>query len=445
MSTLQNQLATQERDDVGRAVRGLLRTPWVTVAAQPALFDVVRRRQQAVGTWFDFYLGWDLHVRSDQGYVRLVKRPGAAPEPGDVRPMRRRRAAAAPFDRLRYVLLCVAAAEALDLRMVTIGELADRTVRACTVDDVLPNFQTDRQDHRRAFVDALALLEDLGVLTSVDGQTLGYTTDASAAVLYRVSAQAVHHLLATDQGPSLASPVEVAHLDAALAAAGTETGYGPAYRESADEPLEPATDRPSATQRSHWARHSFLRRLFDDAVVHREDLTLAQQAYLASITGMRIVREAAELAGFALEERAEGYLLVDPDRSTGPEVFPGDGAASAVGLHVLTHLLRRRDAAVGVDDLVAHVQQLMDDAPAWARTYRDEGGAARLLDESLDLLRGHQLVRVTDDGVAARPVAARYRAARLTRARPARRAAGADAAAAGVQDSLGIDVQQEDE
>ncbi len=441
MSTLQNQLATQEREDVGRAVRGLLRTPWVTVAAQPALFDVVRRRQQAVGTWFDYYLGWELHLRSDQGYVRLVKRPGAPAEPGDVRPMRRRRAAAAPFDRLRYVLLCVAAAEALDLRMVTIGELADRTVRACAVDDVLPEFRTDRQDHRRAFVDALVLLEDLGVLTSVDGQTLGFTDDASASVLYRVAAQAVHHLLATAQGPSLVLR-DVAPLDDALAAVGAEHGYGPAYRESADEPLEPAADLPTPTQRSQWARHSFLRRLFDDAVVHRDDLTVAQQSYLASLTGMRIVREAAELAGFALEERAEGYLLVNPDRSSGPDVFPGDGAASAVGLHVLTHLLGRQGAATGRDELVAHVQQLMDDAPAWARTYRDEHGAVRLLDESLDLLRGHQLVRVTPEGLTARPVAARYRDARLRRARPARRDA---ATAAGIQDSLGIDVQEEDE
>lgn len=445
MSTLQNQLATQEREDVGRAVRGLLRTPWVTAAAQAALFDVVRRRQQTVGTWFDYYLGWDLHVRSDQGYARLVKRPGAPPEPGDVRPMRRRRASAAPFDRLRYVLLCVGAAEALDLRMVTLGELADRTVRACAVDPELPEFRTDRQDHRRAFVDALVLLEDLGVLTSVDGLTLVYTDDASAAVLYRVSAQAVHHLLATAQGPSLVLHGGAVHLDDALAAIRGETGYGPAYRESAERQPEQDVEHPTATQRSRWARHSFLRRLFDDAVVHRDDLNLAQQSYLASLTGMRIVREAVELAGFTLEERAEGYLLVDPDRATGPDVFPGDGATSAVGLHVLTRLLDGADGATDHPDLVAHVRQLMDDAPAWARTYRDEGGAARLLDESLDLLRGHQLVRVTAAGVTARPVATRYRDARLNRVRPARRAPGADASAAGVQDTFGIDGQEEDE
>lgn len=444
MSTLQNQLATQEREDVGRAVRGLLRTPWVTTAAQPALFDVVRRRQQAVGTWFDYYVGWELHVRPDQGYARLVKRPGAGAEPGDVRPMRRRRASAAPFDRLRYVLLCVAAAEAIDLRMVTLGELADRTARACAVDPELPEFRTERQDHRRAFVDALVLLEDLGVLTSVDGQTLGFTDDASASVLYRVSAPAVHHLLATAQGPSLVQPVDGAHLDDVLAVIRTETGYGPVYRESAEQPYEPDAERPTATQRSHWARHSFLRRLFDDAVVHRDDLNEAQQAYLASLTGMRIVREAAELAGFALEERAEGYLLVDPDRATGPDVFPGDGAASAVGLHVLTHLLAQDDGRAVRDDLVAHVLRLMDDAPAWARTYRDVGGAARLLDESLDLLRGHQLVRAVDDGVVARPVAARYRDARLMRSRPVRRDNAADAAAV-IQDVLGVDGQEEGE
>lgn len=438
MSTLQNQLAAQEREDLGRAVRGLLRTPWVTVARQPELFELVRHRRTAVGTWFEYYLGWDLHVRADLGYARLVKRPGGPPVPGDVRPVHRRRATAAPFDRLRYVLVCVVAAEALDLRVVTVGELADRTSQACAADDVLPAFRTDRQEHRRAFVDAVLLLEDLSALVAVDGQTLGFADDASSAVLYRVHQQALHHLLAAAQGASLVGEVP-GGLAGVLAALAAEPGYGPAYREAASEGPEPALDpeRPTATQRTHWARHSFLRRLFDDAVVHREDLTAAQQAYLASPTGMRIVREAAESAGFALEERAQGYLVVDPDRPTGPGTFPGDGAASAVALHVLEHLLRAAGEPLERDVLVSHVQQLLDGLPAWARTYRGDGGASRLLEEALVLLLGHQLVRVEEGGVRARPAAARYRDARLTRGGPARRARRPDTAgAAPVQDTF---------
>lgn len=423
MSTLQNQIAAQERDDVGRAVRGMLRHPWITAGGQPELFDLVRRRSAPVGRWFEHYLGWELVLQADLGYARLSKRGAGQPAVGDVRPLRRRRSSAAPFDRLRYVLLCVVAAEALDARMVTLGELADRTARACTADMALPAFRTDRQEHRRAFVDAVVVLEDFGALTAVDGQTLGFADDASAAVLYRVAAQALHHLLSAAQGPSLAlggRETEPDDLDGTLALLAEEPGYGIGYRGAMERPEDDAPDRATATRRLLWARHSFLRRLFDDAVVHREELTAPQLAYLASISGMRVVREAADSAGFALEERAEGYLLVDPDRASGPDVFPGDGAASAVGLHVLTHLLGRGDDGAAQHDVVTHVEQLLAEHPTWARTYRDENGAQRLVDEALSLLHGHQLVGLDDGVLRSRPAAARYRDARLssTRARP---------------------------
>lgn len=431
MSTLQNQLATQEREEVARAVRGLLRTPWVTQAAQPALFDLVRRRRTAVTRWFDHYVGWELHVRPEQGYVRLVKVPGMPTAAGDLRPLRRRRTSAAPFDRLRYVLLCVIAAEVLDTRMVTVGELADRVAHACAGDDALPAFRTDRKEHRRAFVDAVVVLEDLRALVAVDGQTLGFADDATTAVLYRVDPQALHHLLAVPRGPSSVVHDDATSIADAVDAMTDEPHYGPDHRAAAalDDPADGDPSRPTAAQRNRWARHSLLRSLFDDAAVHVEDMTAAQRAYAASITGREILRQAAATAGFTLEERAEGYLLVDPDRASGPDVFPGDGAASAAGLHVLTLLLSRGDVAH--DEVVEHVTTLLDETPAWARTYRDEGGAARLVDEALELMAGHQLVLQDAGTVRARPAAARYRDVRWTRGR--RRTGTTDR---GAQDTL---------
>lgn len=420
MSTLQNQLAVLEREEVGRAVRGLLREPWLVQASDPALYEIVRRRQLPVRSWFDYYLGWSLVLDSGHGYARVAKAPPDRIDNGDVRPERRQRASRAPFDRLRYVLACVVAAEALDVTTVTIGELADRVAAGCAADDLLPTFRTDRQEHRRAFVDVILSLEARGGLTTIDGRTQGYTDDAAAAVLYRVNPQALQQLLACAQGPSLAAPdgVEAAE---AIAAITDEAGYGPRHRESARLPYDGEEDptRPTSAQRSRWARHSLLRRLFDDAAVYRDDLTEAELAYAASITGRAVIRQAAELSGFVLEERDEGYLLVDPDRTSGPDAFPNQGAPSAAALHLVTGMLAAGPDGLVLPELERHLATLMEQTPAWARTYQDDEGPVRLTAEALALLAGHQLVRLDQGRIVARPAAARYREATVTR--PARR------------------------
>lgn len=417
MSTLQNQLAVLEREEVGRVIRGLLREPWVTQAADAALYEVLRRRQVPVRAWFEFYLGWAVVLQTSHGYARVIKTPGDRVNDSDLRPERRQRSGRAPFDRLRYVLLCVVAAEALDVNMVTIGELADRVTAACAAYPMLPAFRTDRQEHRRAFVDVLVSLEARGGITTVDGQTQGYTDDAGTAVLYRVNPQALQQLLACAQGPSLVA-TESTDVAEAITAITDEVGYGPHHRESGRLPIgadgEPG--RPTNTQRSRWARHSVLRRLFDDSVVYRDDLTESELAYVGSITGRSVIRQAAEQSGFALEERAEGYLLVDPEPLSGPDAFPGAGAPSAAALHMITALLAAGGRGMGFDDLEQHLAVLMEATPAWARVYRDTDGPARLAGEALDLLANHQLVQLGEHRVVARPAAARYREATVSRA-----------------------------
>lgn len=419
MSTLKNRLVTQEREDLGRAVRGLLRSPWVTQAADPPLYDLLMRRGELVGNWFTEYLGWEVVRAPEDGYVRLLKVPGDPVDDGDLRPARRHRGQEAPFDRLRYVLLCIVAGEALDARMVTIGVLADRVASACSADPELLAFRSDRQSDRRAFVDVLVLLERLGALVTVDGQTLQFTDDADAAVLYRVVPRALHYLLSSPRGPSqvLQGAVDVA---TAIAAMTDETRYGLDHRASARMPVPNAEDpaAPTHVQRTRWARHSLLRKLFDDAAVHREDMTEAERAYASSISGREMVRTVADQAGFALEERADGYLLVDPTRPGRADAFPGEGATSVVGLHLLTRLLGEPDGVTHAA-LVEQVEEIARSTPRWARSYQDDGGPTRLVDESLTLLAGHLLVRRDGTVLRARPAAARYRQATFARRRQA--------------------------
>src|SRR5436305_377319 len=80
----------------------------------------------------------------------------------------------------------------------------------------------------------------------------------------------------------------------------------------------------SEVQRNLWLRHSVFRRLVDDPVVYYDELSADERAYLTSPTGRQLARRAAEQAGFVLEERAEGVLLVDVDSLATDTRFPDD-------------------------------------------------------------------------------------------------------------------------
>ncbi len=134
MSTLANQLAAAEREQVARAIRLLLARPLLTEGTDPAGFELVRRRREPLAQWFDYTCGWSLVVEPRRGYARLTK---VRADPDGSRPARRARSGRAPFDRRRYVLLCVTAAEQLSLPMTTIGMLADRVVQATSADRAL--------------------------------------------------------------------------------------------------------------------------------------------------------------------------------------------------------------------------------------------------------------------------------------------------------------------
>jgi len=185
MSQLANQLVIAEKEEVAQGIRQLLATPLVTERSHPETFDLVRRRREPIRKWFDYYCGWTLTVEPRLGYARLVKVRVAA-DPG--RPARRLRSGRAPFDRRRYVLLCVVAAELLATPVTTVGLLADRVTRASGTDEVVTTFDTASRSERMAFVDVLRLLESYGVLEVIDGSTEAFVDSSDAKVLYQVDA-----------------------------------------------------------------------------------------------------------------------------------------------------------------------------------------------------------------------------------------------------------------
>ncbi|OIQ87987.1 hypothetical protein GALL_301270 [mine drainage metagenome] len=419
MTNLQNQLALAEREETARAIRLLLRRPLVTRAAAQEDYELVRRRRVAVSRWFESYLGWTLELHPRSGHVRLLKVAPPSLVTEDERPARSARSGV-PFDRRRYVFLCVVAAELVRRRVVALGELADAVVHACGTDTELAPFETGRHAHRKAFVDALMFLEGTGALRSIEGRTESFTDDQRTSVLYEVEPAVLFSLLAAPVG---ASQVEVdtsqdARVDDAVDGLLEEPTYGTGYRELTD----PARDRPSppnlddgaaTARRNLWLRHSALRAAFDDPALHRDHLSAAQRDYLDSISGREQLRKAAEIAGLVLETRAEGYLLIDPDRIATDEQFPTDGASSVAALHLLTILTREPEQAFTLEHLHDAVAALLAGNRGWARTYQDDEGPGRLLTESLALLGRHHLVSRADGRVVARPAAQRYRGATI--------------------------------
>lgn len=389
-SRLHTRMQEQAAEDRGRAIRALLARPFMTAEADPAAFDLVRRHAAALRTWFDETCGWTLTVEPRRGFARLAK---VRPDPDATRPARRLRSTRAPFDRRRYTMLCLVAAElARPGVMTTVGLLAERVRAASATEEAITTFDTANRSERAAFVDACKLLEELGILRAVDGSSDAFVDSADAKVLFSVDEARLAGLLAAPVPPSRLGPE--ADLDALLA----EPRYGRAADPEADVPAE---------QRNRWLRHSITRRVLDDPVVHLDELTSAQRDYLANPSGRRVVRDAVAAAGMVLEERSEGLLAVDPDGIATDVRFPGDTShVKHAALLLLPEL--PVGEAVPRPEVEAQVASWLDRFPAWARAYRDDGGAARLAREAVALLSSLGLVRADETHVEVRPAAARY-------------------------------------
>lgn len=399
MTKLDNQLVAAEREEVAHGIRRLLAAPLITERSQPEAFDLVRRRRDPIRQWFDYYCGWTLTVEPRLGYARLVK-VRTVTDP--TRPARRLRSGRTPFDRRRYALLCVVAAELLAVPVTTIGLLADRVGRATAADDVVPNFDTAIRGERMAFVDVLRLLESYGAVEVVDGTTEAFVDSAEAKVLYRIDATLLLRLLAAPVGASqLAVPVDEVALrfDELLAAVSRERRYGLASG-AHDE-----TANRSEVQRNLWLRHSVFRRLVDDPVLYFDDLSADEHAYLASPTGRQLLRRAADQAGFVLEERAEGVLFVDTEGVATDTRFPDDAGNAKVAALLLLETLTSPST---VEQLEIEASALLDRFPRWAKTYRDDDGPRQLASDALAVLTEFGLAQQEAGLIRTLPAAARY-------------------------------------
>jgi uncharacterized protein (TIGR02678 family) len=332
---------------------------------------------------------------------------------GRERPARRSRSGRAAFDRRRYTLLCLVAAELLAAPVTTIGLLADRVTQATAADPLIDGFDTAVRAERMAYVDVLRMLESYGAIEVVDGSTDAFVGTETAKVLYRVDSTLVMRLLAAPNGASQFSvPVDeiAVRFDELMAALRRERRYGDAP-EAAH-----AADGASDVQRNLWLRHSIFRRVVDDPVVYREDLSPAELAYISSPTGRQLLKRAAEQGGFLLEERAEGVLFVDPDGLATDGKFPDDSSNAKVAALLLLDVITAAEGGLAPEQLNVEAARLLREFPKWAKGYRGEDGKEQLVADAVAVLTEFGLARFSGELVVALPAASRYT---LTTARAA--------------------------
>jgi uncharacterized protein (TIGR02678 family) len=378
---------TEERQ---RAIRLLLAQPLVSDAGpDPETFALLRRDAPWLRRWFSDHLGYRLVVEPD--LARLHKRP----VPGRLlRPARSR--TGRPFDPRRYCLLCLAlsALERLEVQTV-LSELAAQVELLARSEEGLEPFDLNRYSERLAFVDAVRLLVDLGVLEAVAGDEQGFTKGrADADALYDVHRRRLSQLLVAEVPPSLVSDAE----------------------ELAQETY-PDTDEGV----NRRLRHRLLRRLLEEPVLYLADLEAAELAYLQS-QRHRLVRLATDATGLEVEVRREGLALLDAGGVLTDETFPASGTAAHAALllgEFLTGSARgsgRDEAPTAVDRTTVPRAAIRTELEAlrrrygrsWAKQYRDDDGLDRLLHEALERLAAMGLVREHPEGVEPLPALARF-------------------------------------
>lgn len=423
-------LASTETHDAAErreAARALLMTPFVTARTAPQTLALVRRHATALRQTFATQLGCSLVVGAS--FARLVKEPPAPGAPS--RPLRR---GEQPFTPRTYAYLSLLCA---GLLAPDVGEqvLVSALVEQVRADAAAAGIEVgDTLAERRQLVAAVEVLIGWGVLSETDG-SVGAWGERHDEALLTVHRPLLPHLLARPlpdaprPGTAASSPSPVPAADgAALARPPHEVdpaAAGPSREEAPDDdvrqdgpaPGPPAAGVPGADRRS------LRRRLVEDPLVRREDLS-AGEADALSRDRRDLARVLDDAFGLVLEVRAEGALAYDPDGEATDIVFPGPGTVRQAALLLLDAVVDRSRPDAGTTAVVegravpgvlapwALVDEEVADlagrnAAVWSEALVTD--PPRLRREAVALLESLSLARGTGEGLVVHPAAARYR------------------------------------
>ena len=343
---------------------------------------LTRRHRAELARLFADEVGYRLDA-SRPTLVRLAKAVGPGHVPRGLATRNGR-----PFDVRRYALVCLVLGvlEREGERTTAARLFREVATRAADIEGLA--FSTDVAADRRAFVQAVQAVVDLGVLELAEGDEERFARSQDGGdALYRVDRDRLGLLPAVVMPPSLAGSPE-----AVL--------------------TEPYPDTEDGRVRRR--RHRVMRALVEQPVVYADDLEPDELDYLTRQRG-RIERVLAEQFGLTLEVRAEGWVAVDPDSELTDVRWPDYGTAETAALRLCDELRARRlrgeperwprsEVASFVAGLAAEY------AGYWRRDTTDGTGAAALADEAIAILGALRLAESDDGALVARPAAARFAA-----------------------------------
>ncbi|WP_347059729.1 TIGR02678 family protein [Blastococcus sp. HT6-30] len=379
--------AAERRD----AARALLRAPFLT--SESEALPLVRRHAAALKTTFATWLGYTLYV--EPSFARLLKTPLSGDAP--LRPARR--SSGGEFAPRTYAYLALLSAALLA------PETGDQILISALIEQVRADAATakvtldDTWSEQRNLVAAVRQLIVWGVLEETDGSVTGWT-DRHEEALLGVRRQMLPHMLARPLAHDTAADLLAADPD--------------------------VVEQP---------RRSLRRKLVENPLVRREDLTDAERDVL-SRERTELARVLDETFGLVLEVRAEGALAYDPDREVTDLEFPGAATVRQAALLTVDELLTRHRPRAGVTatvdgrtvpGLACPWDEVGEVVATLAERHNKAWGADlvadpdRLRDDVVDTLTAIGLAVTTGDALVLHPAAARHRAT-VTQSPPKTRA-----------------------
>lgn len=368
----------RRREELQHAVRWLLRQPLLSAdQVDGEGWKLVRRHYKELEAWFREHLGYRLSVSRDG--ARLIKKPlsDGAPRPllyGSSKPRM-------PFDARRYSLFCLIAA-VLDRSetQVVLSELAEAVRTLSATEDGFETLDLEPRLERRAFVDAVRTLVELGVLHLTDGDDDDFVR-ARGDALYDVSRPLLSRLLVAPIPPAVAT--------------------GP---EQLSEEAYPPTEEGNRRRR----RHRIMRRLLEEPALYLEDLDEDELTHYHSQRSY-LLRQVKRMVGLPVELRSEGMALIDEKHRMTDRRFPHVGTVPHTALALADHLAERGSGEpIATGTLHPVVQRLVQDY--WSKSpYADPRGMERLLEEAVDYLVQMRLVERRPEGIRPLPAIARFR------------------------------------
>lgn len=390
-----------ERQD---ALRSLLIRPLIVASRDRDIFSSIVRHRRWLITWFSEFAGWRLYIDTAAGFARLHKITEKKRRDSGLTNRANR-----PFNRRRYTLLCLTLSALDDTAIqTTLAQLAELAKELSRENPKIQPFDPNLYGERRAFVDVLRWLVDIGVLRIREDDSSRYIQKGTGDALYNVATNVLTQLLSSPVPPAMVERPELIERE-----------------------LYP--DTPEGRKKK--AKHALFRRLLEDPVVYYDDLDTATMDWLQHSRGF-VYQTLESHAGLHVERKKEGLAAVDPRGEVSDTLFPHGGStvkhASLLMAAALTERVRSPSSLpdggdtsnahssppaneirpLGYEEIVNITAVLLDEYGepcAWKKQYvEDENGPKKLARDIVRFLESFGLIKITSRGYVPLPAIARF-------------------------------------